>query len=132
MQLFHLDPIAISTNLPRLSYVIKHDPDLVVRNHAIDAVVKYGSLTTSAGRRVQPILMRAVESWDGKNAARAMKGLLRILYALQDDFPAIHAMAERHLNDRRDTVQRLANGLFILTDDDPSVLDEWWGGDWPD
>jgi hypothetical protein len=123
--LFHVDPIAISANLPRLSYLLKHDPDLVVRNHAIDAVVTYGSLTTSAGRRVLPILMRAVESWNGKNAPRAMKGLLRILPALHDDFPSIHALAERHLNDRRATVQRMAGGLFILTEDDPSAWDEW-------
>lgn len=118
-QLFRVDPVAISSNLPRLSYVLKHDPDLVVRNHAIDALVVYGSLTTSAGRRVYPILMRAVESWDGKNAPRALKGLLRLLSALQDDYPAIRAMAERYENDSRYSVERIAGALVMLTGDDP-------------
>ena len=108
--------------------MIKHDPDLVVRNHAIDAVTEYGQLTTSAGRRVSPILMRAVDAWDGKNAYRALTGVYWLLPALHDEYPAINALARRYEHDRRDSVARIAGALVVLTDEDQSM----WGDGWLD
>ena len=128
MHLFWVDPSAISAHLPQLSYVIKHDPDLVVRNHAIDAVNTYGSLSFSTARRVLPILLRAAESRDGKHAARAMGGILENLPALRGDFPAINALARRYEHDRRSSVARMAGDLIEQMDEDRST----WEDDWLD
>ncbi|TMV48089.1 hypothetical protein FE783_19220 [Paenibacillus mesophilus] len=70
-----LAPERAAALLPRLEQLVRNDSSTIVRDYAIDALGQTAKTGADAAERVYPLLMEALTVWEGKHAARALKGL---------------------------------------------------------
>jgi hypothetical protein len=76
-----LVPELVAERLDMLTAMIQSDKSVIVRDYIVDATAAYGTTSARAARRALPVLRLALGAWDGKHAARALKGLAGLLAA---------------------------------------------------
>jgi len=111
-----LAPEAIEAHFSRLVQMIQSDRSVIVRDSAVTAIGNYAGTSASAAEAAYPVLVEALSLWDGKQAARALRGLKQVASLLPQLGPEIPALAEQHLEDRRGTVRKEAKSLMRICD----------------
>lgn len=76
-----LVPELIAERLDMLAAIIQSDKSVIVRDCVVDAIAAYGTTSAHAARRALPVLRLGLSAWEGKHAARALKGLSGLLVA---------------------------------------------------
>ena len=83
----HRAPLAadvIAANFEQIAGLVRDDPSVITRDHAVDALGSYAATGEAAGRAAYPVLVDALTLWDGKQAARALTGLGKVAITVPD------------------------------------------------
>ena len=104
-------PETIAGALPSLREIIHNDPSVIARDYAAAAVGNYAATSPSAARQAYPLLMEALTTWDGKQAAHALKGLANAAQHLPDLHEDLRETAEEYARSERGVVRKAARGL---------------------
>ncbi len=105
-------PALIDPLLTELGESIQDDRSVIVRDYAVDALANYAASSTSAAEKAYPLLKKALTTWEGKQAAHALKGLVNVvtvLPLLADDALPI---AEEYAQSDRSVVRKAAKSLL--------------------
>lgn len=109
-------PKVISPLLPRLSKMIRSDPSVIVRDHAVDAVGNYAGTSPTGAREAYPVLVQALTAWEGKQAGHALNGLRNVAQELPLKASDIRARTQAYLNHPRGVVRKAAKSLLKTLD----------------
>jgi hypothetical protein len=107
----HLVPAVMAGLLQRLAEIIRHDPSVIVRDHAVDALSSYARKGEEAALAAYPLLVEALTLWDGKQAAHALEGLANVGSAATGLGDELWSIGIRYHDDRRARVRKAAKGL---------------------
>jgi hypothetical protein len=107
----HLVPAVMAGLLQRLAEIIRHDPSVIVRDHAVDALGNYARKGEEAALATYPLLVEALTLWDGKQAAHALEGLAKVGSAVTGLGDELWSIGIRYHDDRRARVRKAAKGL---------------------
>lgn len=98
--------------LPLLVELIRTHDGVIVRDYAIDAVGRYGTLGPVQAARAWEILAEALVAWEGRHAARIL-GHAGALAALEPALrPAALEAARRHEAAEKPSVRKAAKALL--------------------
>lgn len=103
-----VSPEVVATILPRLEKLVQNDKSIIVRDYAVDAVAGYAHSGPEAAEAAFPVLKMALETWDGKHAGHALRGLAfaaAVAPGLRDE---VRTLAQPFLEDRRGVVRKVA------------------------
>ncbi len=106
------DPSIVEPLLPRLRELIERDTSVIVRDRAIDALTAYGVSSPMAARQVLPILEAAIELWNGKHAARALRSLCNLAPVLPHAGQTLRQLALTYADADRPSVRAAARHLL--------------------
>ena len=107
----HFVPAVIAGLLHRLTEIIRHDPSVIVRDYAVEAVGSYARTGEEAALAAYPLLVEALSTWDGKQAARALEGLANVGSAATGLGNELWSIGIRYHDDRRARVRKAARVL---------------------
>ncbi len=107
-----LAPELMASLLPQLDQIIRSDSSVIVRDGAVDAVGNYASIGPQAAKSACPILKEALTAWEGKQAARALNGLSKVVTVLPDLADEIRPLGQQYLDHRRGVVRKAAKALL--------------------
>jgi len=111
-------PALIAKALPRLTRIVRDDPGLIVRDYVLDAIAAWGATGGRAAGAAMPVLAEALDAWNGKHAARILRGLGPIAAAAPRFAPAIREHAARFADHARPGVRKAARALAAGLGDD--------------
>lgn len=97
--------------LPQIRAIIQRDGSIIVRDYAVDALARYAAVDAAAALRVYPLLLEALDAWEGRHAGRALPGLTRVGQQLPDLRPAILAAAAPFQDSGKAVVRKAAKIL---------------------
>jgi hypothetical protein len=106
-----LRPDAIKANFERLTNLLHHDNSVIVRDYATDTFGAYAQTSAEAARAAYPVLVDMLTLWDGKHAARALRGLGSVAKAAPDLEGEIMGIAQQYTRHGRGVVQKAAKAL---------------------
>jgi hypothetical protein len=107
----HLVPAVMAGLLQRLAEIIRHDPSVIVRDHAVDALGSYARKGEEAALAAYPLLVEALTLWDGKQAAHALEGLANVGAVSPKLGDELWSIGIRYHDDRRARIRKAAKGL---------------------
>lgn len=111
-----LVPRLIGARLPLLQSLLREDRSTIVRDYAVEALSAYAGTGRAAATRAFPLLRAALGLWDGKHAARALHGLVRVAQRTPQQAPAIRALAYDQLASGRAVTRKAAQALLQATE----------------
>ena len=106
-----LTPETIAGALPSLREIIYNDKSVIARDYAVTALGSYAATSPSAARQAYPLLVEALTTWEGKQAAHALNGLANAAQHLPDLHEALCETAEKYARSQRGVVRKAARGL---------------------
>ncbi len=112
-----LIPEVLAGRLPQLAELLDHDPSVIVRDYAIDAVGTYAQTSTSAALAAYPILVKSLTLAEGKHAAHALNGLRQAAAAAPTLREEIMAMGLRYRDHERGVIRKAARALLKALED---------------
>lgn len=104
-------PEVIGPTLPRLERLFQQDGSIIVRDYALDAVANYAGTSATAARQAYPVLLDALQRWEGRHVGHALPGLARVGQQLPDLRAAILAAAAPFLDHPKAVVRKAAKTL---------------------
>jgi hypothetical protein len=107
-----LVPEVIGSLLPQLGQMLRNDSSVIVRDHAVDAVGNYAGTGPAAAEVAYPILTEALAAWEGKQAARALNGLSKVVAILPELAGEISSLGQQYLDHRRGVIRKAAKSLL--------------------
>ena len=107
-----LVPEQIAPLLPDLTAKIERDKSVIVRDCAVIALGEYGRSGPEAARQAFPLLLDALEAWQGKHAKLALEGMAKLLAMEPALGPEVQAAARTCRDHSRANVRRLAQKLL--------------------
>ena len=111
-----LVPEVIAYSLPRLGEMIRSDPSVIARDHAVDTVGNYANTSPRAAREAFPLLVEALAAWNGKQAAHALDGLANVAERLPNSSPEIRTYALSFIDHPRGVIRKAARALIKRLD----------------
>lgn len=102
--------------LPRLEEIIEADKSTIVRDHAVEAVGRYGGTGEGDALRAYPVLRQALTVWGGKHAGRALDGMTRIVPVAPKLRDELAEIGHRYLEHDRGVVKKAAGQLIRALD----------------
>jgi hypothetical protein len=111
-----LQPRLIARLLPSLRDKLHHDRSTIVRDYAVEALSVYAGAGKAAAEKAFPLLKEALTVWDGKHAARALRGLARVAERAPRHAAAIRALAYDHLSAGRAVTRTAAKAVLKSTE----------------
>ena len=106
-----LVPDEIAPLLPELAAKIEQDKSVIVRDCAVKALGEYGRSGPDAAWQAFPLLLDALEAWQGKHAKLVLEGMNKLLAVEPALRPEVHIAAQTCLDHKRANVRRLAQRL---------------------
>jgi HEAT repeat protein len=107
-----LAPELMASLLPQLGQIIRSDSSVIVRDGAVDAVGNYAGTGPAAAEAAYPILKEALTAWEGKQTARALNGLSKMVVVLPELAGEIRSLGQQYLDHRRGVVRQAAKALL--------------------
>jgi hypothetical protein len=107
-----LKPRLIARLLPTLEGLLRRDPSVIVRDYAVEAIAVYAGAGPAAAERAFAPLRAALALWDGKHAARALRGLAHVAARAPHRAPEVRALAYTHLGAGRGVTRQAARALL--------------------
>lgn len=96
---------------PTLAALVREHDGVIVRDYAIDAIARWGASSTARATRAWPVLLKALDDWDGRHAARIL-GHGPALAAVQPALvPALRSAADAFASDDRAGARKAAKAL---------------------
>jgi hypothetical protein len=102
----HLFPL-----LRTLTRLLRDDPNVVVRDYAVDALIGYGATGDDAAELVFPPLQAAFAAWNGKQLVRILDGLPRLAAAAPSLSRDLRQVALFYSGDARPAIRESALAL---------------------
>jgi len=97
--------------LSTLAALVRTHDGVIVRDYAIDAIARWGASSPAHATRAWPILLKALDDWDRRHAARIL-GHGPALAAIQPGLvQALRAAADAFASDERAGARRAAKAL---------------------
>jgi hypothetical protein len=112
-----LVPEVIGGMIHRLALIIRTDRSVIVRDSAVDAVGSYAGISMETAEAAYPILKEALTLWEGKQAARVLRGMCRVAAHLPGQAGELRRLAEEHLDHPRGVVRKAARALVLAAED---------------
>jgi hypothetical protein len=109
-------PQTIASSLHRLGEMIITDASVITRDHVVDAVGNYAKTSDKAATEAYPVLLYALTSWQGKQAAHALSGLKNVGQRLPHKVPELRILARAYLDHPRGVVRQAAKSLLRSLD----------------
>jgi hypothetical protein len=111
-----LVPEVITTQIHNFARAIRSDPSVITRDGAVDAVGNYAQTSEAAAETAYGILMEALTLWEGKQGARALRGLSNVAARLPDRRAKLKKLGEQYLEHPRGVVRKAARTLLRATE----------------
>jgi hypothetical protein len=111
-----LVPRLVGARLLLLQSLLRGDRSIIVRDYAAEALAAYASTSRAAAEKAFPLLREALSLWEGKHAARALRGLGYVAQRPPQHTPAIRAIAYDHLAAGRGVTRKAAKALLNATE----------------
>ena len=111
-----LAPDCMREKLPAVQEMIRRDTSTIVRDYAIDAVGNYAGTSVEAAAAAMPVLVEALDLWQGKHAAHALDGMRQVFAADPLREPELRAIGERYRNHSRSVTRRAGRALLRAMD----------------
>jgi hypothetical protein len=108
-------PLTIETLLPKLTEMLHSDQSVIVRDYATDALACYASTGTVAAEAAFPLLMDMLTLWNGKQAAHALQGMVKIAEQLPEKRVELHLIADEYSRALKPVVRKAAKALLKAT-----------------
>lgn len=105
-------PEAIAPLLPTLGEMVRADASTIVRDYATAAIGNYAATGPAAATAACPLLLAALDTWGGKHAGRALKGLTNVARSAPAQRQELRAVAEGHADSSRGVVRKAARDLL--------------------
>jgi len=109
-------PTLVAPSVPRLTALLETDRSVIVRDHAVDALVAVACGVPDKVDVIVRPLLNALDRWDGKQAARILTGLAaiaRISPGLRDELGGVGMLWNDH---PRPGVRKAARALVRAAD----------------
>jgi hypothetical protein len=104
-------PKTVAPLLDQLRFTIRRDTSVIVRDYAVKTVGSYSLSSTSAATTAFPILVEALDLWNGKHAALALQGLANIVTVAPAYADKMRTYAARFLSSERGVIRKAAKRL---------------------
>ena len=104
-------PDVLMPALPQIRGIIQRDGSIIVRDYAVDALARIAAVDDATAARVYPLLLEALDAWDGRHAARALPGLMQVGLRLPAERGRISAVAAPFLDHPKAVVRKAARAL---------------------
>jgi hypothetical protein len=105
-------PLTIETLLPKLTEMLHSDQSVIVRDYATDVIACYASTGTAAAEAAFPLLVDMLSLWNGKQAAHALQGMVKIAEQLPEKRPELHLIADEYTHAGKPVVRKAAKALL--------------------
>jgi len=105
-------PLTIETLLPKLIEMLHSDQSVIVRDYATDVVACYASTSTAAAEVVFPLLVDMLTLWNGKQAAHALQGMVKIAEQLPEKRPELRLIADEYSRAGKPVVRKAVKALL--------------------
>ncbi len=100
--------------LDELEHYALNDSSTIIRDHAIQSLAYYAGSSVEAAAEVHPLLIRILDQWQDRHAARIFSGLHHIARLIPQRLPEILLQTEAYLESPRPTVIREAKRIRKL------------------
>lgn len=107
-----LVPAVIEISLAVLAEMIRTDPSVIARDHAVDTVANYAATSKSAAEKAYPLLKEALVVWESKQAGHALKGLAFVAGAVPELLSELKGIGEEFSLAERAVVRKEAKSLL--------------------
>lgn len=104
-------PKVVGPLLPRLREIIKGDASIIVRDYAVDAVAHFAESGRNAAQSAYPLLVEALDLWEGRHAGHALGGLVNVAKVMPDAAKELRGIAKRFSDSGRGVVRKAAKAL---------------------
>lgn len=109
-----LIPDVISPQIKMFEDIIKTDTSIIVRDYAIDGLGNFAKSGQNAARMVYSVLKESLTLWEGRHAALALEGLLKVLSSLPELKGEIIPLVNQYIDHPKGSVRKAAQKLIKL------------------
>lgn len=96
--------------------LLREDESTIARDYAVEAMGNYAQTGATEAEAAYPILLEALDLWEGKHAARALNGLVWVAAAAPDLQDDIMPVAQAFADHGRPSIQKAAKALLRALD----------------
>jgi len=107
-----ISPQTITPVLSKITHLINNDKSTIVRDYAVETVKNYAATSTIAAEKSFAILTNAVIVWDGKHAARGLRGLQSVAFFFPEKRDEIMSIGRKFLDHKKGVVRKAARSLL--------------------
>ena len=105
-------PRLVAGELERLGQLTRRDESVIVRDYLLDAIANFGATGAAAAQKALPLLRGGLIAWNGKHAARVLRGLEGLVKATPKLAGEVRALAEPFRDHARPGIRKAARSLL--------------------
>ncbi|WP_025026836.1 hypothetical protein [Caldalkalibacillus mannanilyticus] len=107
-------PEMLNSHLDKLEEIIRQDSSTIVRDYAIDALNYFSLRGEQEAQTVYPLLIEALDLWDGKHRGRILRGFMNILSVVPELACEIKEVAQKYTEYKKGVVRKAAQALIKI------------------